>query len=950
MSEKFILTAAEGAFKKDAETQRIAGKATPYGLKIAEASDYAEELDRYDDFASLKIKSSAYEKKEGTGEYGIERSGVHKLAFSPEVILEHQRKAVLGFLSDLRGFGLLADTVGSGKTFEASAALSELAARGKIGSLLVVCPEQMFETWKEVLELKFGLGKGVLQELTAPVFDDIEEAEIGNLTVKKPKRPAIVRMKDFAGWLDINPNVKDLLFDAVVVDEAHHLSSEEGEYAKAMKLLSLLMETKKRAGSTYCILLSATPHSGNLEKMFRLWYFIRCKGGNPSDFDDKDDKRRSEEYRREKEFYLSSVCRGAPTVAEYIAVSKKYELEGFGPYVPKFKAEFDGYIEKTVSGGRAAYKTKGEGEKRLIRDAYLNANSKSEGGPSIKEEVLTRIARAYHDGVMRSIMIRQPGRISKQRTAINYYIYPLAGSLPEEENYEYRGINFKADLKNLDSDEAFSFEGKKKSLSELIKYSGAANREDAEAEILISKILGRLGSFGGPLFPKKNSQKYYWEQIKAESGGQYIIDKISFAENYEGSVFGEKMKLLVKILGENKDERVIVFFDYDLREDSENYGEWARAREALQAYPEIFSRIIYAAAENDGKLSPGKKEEIIKEFALKKDAVLLVGDTSFTEGLNLQDGRTIINFQVTPDPLAMDQRIGRVFRLGQASDVNIHSFAAMNALEGYSLAYFNRIGLMHGANGDATIIAGSNNELMVAVQCPACGRVRLYTVLEYEERKKRDKLRCDAEERCRLANPDGTPMEEINVYEFRCDKCGESLTRGAGEEGYGCISTNATSRGKLNNFGGGGSRAYYCSKYCVITHCSRFREYIGDKCAIIARYKGRHEPQFSDCKVLCYKCPERGKACPEKCSMLHETMLESISKCSDCDYAECSPKPGSINFDETGRPNVRGAEDGSGRSFRGRSPRISGRPTTSGRITANPSAQTSSKRRKRPTT
>ena len=36
------------------------------------------------------------------------------------------------------------------------------------------------------------------------------------------------------------------------------------------------MATKKKANSTYCVLLSATPHSGNLEKMFRLWYFIRC--------------------------------------------------------------------------------------------------------------------------------------------------------------------------------------------------------------------------------------------------------------------------------------------------------------------------------------------------------------------------------------------------------------------------------------------------------------------------------------------------------------------------------------------------------------------------------------------------------------------------------------------------------------------------------------------------
>ncbi len=67
-----------------------------------------------------------------------------------------------------------------------------------------------------------------------------------------------------------------------------------------MKLLSLLMVTKKRANSTYCVLLSATPHSGNLDKMFRLWYFVRCKGGNPDDFDVKDDKDRTIDYKKKK--------------------------------------------------------------------------------------------------------------------------------------------------------------------------------------------------------------------------------------------------------------------------------------------------------------------------------------------------------------------------------------------------------------------------------------------------------------------------------------------------------------------------------------------------------------------------------------------------------------------------------------------------------------------------
>lgn len=315
MGKKFTLRAAEGAFTGDATLNNIATTPEPFNKKIADATKIAEELDRYDDFGFLKIKSSAYEKTSESGEYGIERAHLHDLLSSTSVILDHQQNAALSFLRELRGFGLLADVVGSGKTFEACTILSELAARGKINSMLLVVPEQTYEMWRDVLELKFGLGKGTIAQFDdKPLFKDITDFYVGEKILKRPNLPVIVKTEDFAKW-DIEI-VKNILFDVIVVDEAHHLCVEGGEYAKALKLLSAMMITKKLANSTYCILLSATPHSGNLTNMFRLWYFIRCKGGEPSDFDDKDDKARTYKYNSEKQYYINTVCRGASTVAE----------------------------------------------------------------------------------------------------------------------------------------------------------------------------------------------------------------------------------------------------------------------------------------------------------------------------------------------------------------------------------------------------------------------------------------------------------------------------------------------------------------------------------------------------------------------------------------------------------------------------------------------------------
>lgn len=901
--KKYVIKSVENAFNKDTQIQKIASFPKQYSSKLAEASKLAEELDRYDDFGVLKIELESYQK--GDYEYGISRSQIHILDNSKYVILPNQQKAISSFLRELRGFGMLADVVGSGKTFEACAVLSELSVRGKINSMLLVVPEQTYDAWKDVLEIKFGMGKGVLQEAVTPQFNDITEIVFGEAILRRPNAPVIVKTENFVKWPEAA--VENVLFDAVVVDEAHHLCSEEGEYSKALKLLSMLMSTKKKANSTYCLLLSATPHSGNLQKMFRLWYFIRCKGGNPKDFDEKDDQFRTYEYNQEKEFYLKSVCNSATTVAEFISITKKQEIEGIGVYVPKHKAAYTAFLQE--KNKIENYEKLTEAEKRLLREQFLKDN------PAINSDVLKKVANAYHNKVMRSIMIRQPNKVPRTREIENYYFYPLVGPMNKQENFEIDGNKITVDLTDLQGKEAVFFQNRKISLSALSREIGH-NQAHSFAEIVISKILGSLKTFADKkIFTKDNSLSYYWEQLQ-ETKISPTSDKIIIADNYKGEMFGNKFNKLVELLKEYNNERIIIFFDYDLKPDEESFEQWVKVKKQLEKeYHDIYSRVIYASSSTNSEEKITPKKEMIDQFNSTKNAIFIVGDPSFTEGVNLQAGRIIINFQVTPDPLAMDQRIGRVFRLGQTSDVKIISLAAMNDLEGYSLAYFNRIGLLNNNTGDATIIAGSNNEHMVAVRCPACERVYLYSAAEYADMKSKGKVRCDSDNKCRLVNPLGTEMEEINVYEFKCDNCGSMLSRKDGE-GYKCFATNNSSRGKLNNLGEIGNRKYYCSKYCSLLHCRRFiNTELASKCLILQKYKGQMEPSYSACKVLCRKCPELGIGCPEKCSMINNTMEESIQMCIDCNSppnqtSECNPKPHKLVFDEKWRAKCPSCDGG----------------------------------------
>lgn len=895
---KFVLEADGEAFNKEAQANNISDTTVVYSKKVADATKIASQLDRYDDFANLKIPEESYERSAQTGIYGIQRNQyVHG---NGSVILRHQSEAAKSFLRELRGFGLLADIVGSGKTYEACLVLSELATRGKVKSVLFIVPNVSKQAWKRVAELEFGMGKGNLKEVVE--FDDIQRMKGDNI---RPAHPIIVSVEDFAKW--DTTQVSDILFDAVIVDEAHRLCNEKDNNARAMMLLSTLMEVKKKYNSTYCILLSATPHDGNLEQMFKLWYFIRCKGGNPKDFEPKEESQRTASYRRERAYYTNVVCRGATTVAEFIAVSKKYELEGIVGegdgmqlHVSRFKDNYYKFLQSKLGGDyEKKYKMLPEGQKRVWRDEYL-AQERAKPDSTVAQDVITNIARAYHNGVMRSIMIRQPRSSNKpkKRSVENIYFFPV-DKIPANAMLKYDNVKFEVDYNHLFDSKGITFtnaQGQQdhRAFPHFVRYFSNANTYHAiYAELLLSTILGSIGSFNDSnLFGKANSLRYYWEQFAATTNSE-ITNTVKLMPS-NADVFDQKYEVFAKIATENANNKILVFFDYNLTQQDVNYGQWKKLYETIkQKNPELLDRVIYATSNNgEDVLSDEQGKYYVNKFNDTDAAILIVGVTSMTESLNLQESNIAINFQVTPDPQAMDQRIGRVHRLGQKQDVRIISLACMNQLEGYALAYLSRIGIMHSTSNDASIIAGSNDS-MVAIRCPACGKVELISSVEYNERKHNNKLICTFSEIC-TRDGKGTVMQEINIHQFQCDKCGVQFNRGSGEEGYRCFATNNTNRSKLVNNGG---NDYYCSKICSMKNCNRFATTLKGKCAILNMYQDK-PISVSQCKVICYQCKYYGNLCPAKCSMMFDNSLDSIKGCIGCDQSQCNPPPHIISFDD----------------------------------------------------
>ena len=151
---------------------------------------------------------------------------------------------------------LIADGVGIGKTIEALMIARELLDRGEVRSLAVLCPPHLAEQWQEEMRKNFNIeAELVLASTVKRLTRDLGFNESLFL-----HHPFTIVSTDF---VKSERNRNDFLRDApelLVVDEAHNCA-EAGEGARHQRYR--LLKDLVQDASRHCILVTATPHSGN---------------------------------------------------------------------------------------------------------------------------------------------------------------------------------------------------------------------------------------------------------------------------------------------------------------------------------------------------------------------------------------------------------------------------------------------------------------------------------------------------------------------------------------------------------------------------------------------------------------------------------------------------------------------------------------------------------------
>lgn len=109
----------------------------------------------------------------------------------------------------------------------------------------------------------------------------------------------------------------------------------------------------------------------------------------------------------------------------------------------------------------------------------------------------------------------------------------------------------------------------------------------------------------------------------------------------------------------------------------------------------------------DGSLSTSKKEFTKYQFKELPQYRVLVCTGAGGEGINLQFCNTMINYDLPWNPMRLEQRIGRIHRLGQTQDVYIYNLATTGTIEEHLLRLLNeKVKLFHMVIGESGRVIG----------------------------------------------------------------------------------------------------------------------------------------------------------------------------------------------------------------------------------------------------
>lgn len=170
-------------------------------------------------------------------------------------LLPYQLEPALALINGTAARILIADEVGLGKTVQAGVIVAETIARRQDAHVLVLCPAGLRAQWNDELTRRFHLAPVVLDSAS------LRRLPLGDGANPWAAHPLVLTSTDYIKRPEVVRALESLVWDLIVIDEAHGIAGHSDRHAAA----ALLAQRSRTV-----VMLTATPHSGDDVAFARL--------------------------------------------------------------------------------------------------------------------------------------------------------------------------------------------------------------------------------------------------------------------------------------------------------------------------------------------------------------------------------------------------------------------------------------------------------------------------------------------------------------------------------------------------------------------------------------------------------------------------------------------------------------------------------------------------------
>ncbi|MDF0643104.1 MAG: helicase-related protein [Nitrospira sp.] len=522
---------------------------------------------------------------------------------------------------------LLADDPGAGKTIMAGLLMKELIARGDLQRCLVVCPGSLAEQWQDELYRRFQLPFEILTN------DKLQAARTGNWFLET--NLVIARLDKLSRNEDVQHKLQapDCRWDLIVCDEAHKLSATyfggEITYTKRYRLAQLLSTLTR-----HFLLMTATPHNGK-EEDFQL--FMALLDGDRFEGRFRDGVHQVDVSDLMRRMVKESLLKfdATPLFPERMAYTVPYKLSPAETQL--YKAVTD-YVRDEFNRAEALQNDKRAG---TVGFALTILQRRLASSPEAIYQSLRR-RRERLESRLRELELLQRG--AQSATAI-----APVGPVLDKEDVQ--------DLEDAPDNEM----------------------EDAEEQILDQATAARTIA-----------------ELKAEITTLKNLEELALSVRRSGA--DTKWRELASLFGEIFTPAALA---EHVAEASPPYGKGgipqpaASARQKLVIFTEHRDTLNYLHNRIETLLGRkqalviihggmGREDRMKAQESFKHDPevqVLLATDAA-GEGINLQRAHLMVNYDLPWNPNRIEQRFGRIHRIGQTEVCHLWNLVAEETREG----------------------------------------------------------------------------------------------------------------------------------------------------------------------------------------------------------------------------------------------------------------------------